>query len=384
MKLERLYKKSKTGAVVYCDISTDGNIVTVEAGQVGTDKPVFHTSKCEAKNVGKASATTPKEQADKEALANYAKKIKGGYVLDESGETNIKLAMKVKVYQEQKKNVVFPAWMSPKLDGVNGEFRCEDDWHIMSRTGEYPIVDSVNQLMIKGVAKAMAKVGSNALNGELYKHGLHLQDIQACTAKANEDTYGLQFHIFEICDSADTFENKIDKLRSIEENDFVKVVPIVECNSHEEIEAYHTKCVDEGYEGIIVRNSTCVYEYGVRSSDVFKFKIAKDAEYRVVGYELDKYGHAVWICACNDDNFVLRDSTPGMTSTQHKKYVNEHTFSVKKKGTASERLAEAAIADTKIGSWLKIEFESYSKLNKPLKPVGIVWRDCDENGEPLV
>ncbi|MCD6434867.1 MAG: hypothetical protein J7L15_00540, partial [Clostridiales bacterium] len=79
----------------------------------------------------------------------------------------------------------------------------------------------------------------------------------------------------------------------------------------------------------------------------------------VIGYNIDKHSHPVWICT-----------------------TGEHEFKVKKKGTSADRLCEASIADKYIGQWLKIEYETLSKDNKPLKPVGIAWRSCDADGNP--
>ncbi len=398
MKLETLYKKSKTGAVVYCDISVEGDTVTVETGQVGTDKPTFHKTACEPKNTGRANATSTDEQAIIEAKAKHAKKIKERYVLTPNGESEVRLAIKVKGYKDQLKNITFPCFASPKLDGGNGlVIKGESSIKMIQRGGDnYPTfekmgrtktlgnVDSEEEyIMSSSINRIMEDLGVDAVNGEIYKHGVHLQDIQSAAKKENNLTGELEFHIFDYCGTKDDFTTRMSKMSMIEDTLFVKMVPSIIVQSHEEIEEYHTKCIAEGFEGVVIRNANGVYEYNIRSCDVFKYKIPKDGEYRVIGHKIDKHGHAVWECICNisvEDYFNHRKT---MIPKDQKVLDKEYTFSVKRKGSASERLMEAAIAEEKHGEWLKIEFESFSKLQKPLKPVGIVFRECDADGNVL-
>ncbi len=364
-KLKRLYKKGKTGAVMICDISVEGDTIQVLTGQLdGVQTP--HSTKCYPKNEGKKNATTGEEQAQKEAKAKHAKKIKKGYVLDSSGEQTVRLPMRVKKYQDQKKNVIFPCWLSPKLNGVNGEVRTRKkmggtDLDLYSRGGEmYPFLGQI----YSEVLEVMRELKTETLNGEIYKHGMALQDITSAVVKPNQDTPGLGFYVFDIPDSTEEYRAKIVKLRGIQDRSNVKIIHAVEAKNHQEIDDYLELCLADGYEGIIVRNSTAVYEYNTQSSDVFKYKLPDDAEYQIVGYKIDKYGHAVFRCK-------IPDADGG------------HEFSVKMKGTSPERLRVAAIADTYIGQWLKVEFEVLSNDLKPLKPVGICLRKCDADGKPL-
>jgi len=394
--MERIYKKSKTGAVVYCEISVNGAEITVETGQVGTDKPTFHKTTCEPKNTGRANATIAEEQAVIEAIAKHTKKMKERYVLSPTGESEIILAMKVKGYQDQKKNVIFPCFMSPKLDGGNGLHKDND---LFTRGGEpFPTFDKMGETgyfdfdknfvvtgysMDQEIQLVKEALDVDVLNGELYIHGEHLQDIQSATKKFNDMTGKLEFHVFDYCGTDHKFTERMRNMSMVSDQHYVKLVESVIANSHEEIEKYHAECVEDGYEGIIIRNADGLYEYNVRSSDVFKYKIPKDAEFEVIGHNIDKHGHAVWVCVCNISSEKYFETLATMIPKDAKILTKQHTFSVKRKGTAPVRLEEAAIADSKVGQWLKIEFESYSKDMKPQKPVGTVWRECDSEGNPL-
>lgn len=52
--------------------------------------------------------------------------------------------------------------------------------------------------------------------------------------------------------------------------------------SFEELKQYHDECVEKGYEGIIIRNYTGMYEFGFRSADLIKYKEFNTDEFKVV------------------------------------------------------------------------------------------------------
>lgn len=351
--LPTLYKQTKTGAIQQYKVSTEADKITVEQGQVDGLKQNYYTT-CKPKNVGKANETTGKTQAESEAKSKWDKKIKGGYTEDPSGEITVKLPMKVKSYWDQKKNVIFPCYGSPKLNGLNGTFRLEDDvLSFTSRGGEsFDMLPHIE----KFVKAELNILGTPSINCEIYRHGMHLQDISAAINKHNANTPKLEVHVFELPDIDKEYKDKVSTLL----NSAFLTPEIREFFDHESLEKYHDECVEAGYEGIVIRNKICKYEYNVRSSNVFKMKIAQDAEYKVIGYKLDKNGHAVFSATTS----------------------NNGTFNVKLKGTKEERLAMAAEADNYIGKWLKVEFEMLSKAGIPQKPVGIMFRECDAEGNP--
>jgi len=367
MTLPILYKKSKTDAIVFCTIETHDEVILVVTGQVGTESPIKHTTTCAPKNVGRSNETTAAQQADLEAQSKWDKKIKGGYVTDESGESSVMLPQKVKVYQDQVKNVEFPCYDSPKLNGVNITVRRTGaDLAFTSRGGDPrpPLKHLTGEL-----CEAMVALDITEVNGEVYKHGEFLQDIQSATTKANDLTESLEFHIFDIPSLEGVPYSKRTKILSLlskilqdigAKSTFV--IPVTEqVLSHEALADHHRQCVNSGYEGLVIYNAKGVYKHNQRSSDVFKLKVAQDAEFKVVGHNLDKHGHAVFHCITPE----------GLT------------FKVKTKGSDHQRLNLAAVAGDFHGKWLKVEFEEYSKDLKPLKPVGLAFRSCNEAGEPL-
>lgn len=360
MQLPRLYKTIKTSATQICDISTDGDIITVTFGQLD-GKMQSKNTQAFPKNIGKSNETTGEQQAILEAKSKHESKIKSGYTLEIVDEVGLKLPMKVKVFQDQKKNVVYPCISTPKLNGVNGLYIRENDTiTLYSRGGnKYPEIPHLTPL----VKQVMDHLKVNELNGELYIHGYHLQDITSAVKKPNEDSPKLEFYVFDLPDLKESYQDRRNKLATIIELNTTFVIPVVGilCINEAEIEAHYNECMKLGYEGTVIKNMSGTYEYNVRSSNQFKYKKTQDAEYLVIDYELDKNNHVVYKCATKDKQF----------------------FKVKRKGTNEERLLDADSAEFNVGKWLTVFYEVLSKDNKvPLKPVGGNFRECDENGEP--
>lgn len=353
--LSTLYKLSPSnGKVQQWSVTTDGAFVIATQGQVG-GKLVEYRTESFGKNIGRSNETTAAEQAVLEAKSKHAKKMKSGYTTDPSGEQSTKTPMKVNDYWKHKSKVKFPCYVSRKLNGVNAEERLGTELTLLSRGGEeYPRIPHIEQ----SVRKLMSDLGTDALNGELYVHGTSLQKITSYVKKPKPESGLLEFHVFDAPNLGGTYAQRIAQLIN---TDYPHIVPAVLANSHEELQELHDLAVEQGYEGIIIRNADCIYEYNTRSNSAFKMKVALDKEFLVTGYKLDKYGHPVYTCASDGGD-----------------------FSVKRKGTAFERLKDATVAVHNIGKWLTVEFESYSDSGKPTKPVGLNFRDCDTDGNPLV
>lgn len=353
MLLETLYKRTKTSAVQVCIISTAGSTFTVEFGQLD-GKMQTKDTECFPVNVGKSNETTAEEQAVKEAKAKWESKVKSGYSTDSEAPVTVQLPQLVKKYLDNKGKVLFPCYSAVKLNGINGTYWLLPDGSLKltSRGGnEYPPIPHLEAQ----VREDMAKAKTTCLNVELYIHGEFLEDINGAVKKTKALSSRLTLNTFELPLVGGTYESKVEILRSM-----CGEATITEVFSAEEADALHADAVANGYEGTVLFNKHAVYAFNERSSDVYKYKVAVDAEFKVASFKIDKNRHVVYAC----------ESEGGI-------------FNVKRVGTDEERLLDAEIAGTNIGKWLNVEFEMYSKKGKPLKPVGKHFRLCDENGNPL-
>lgn len=362
MKFERLYKTAKTGAIQVFDIEAVGPTYVVTWGQLAGKMQTKETT-CNPKNIGKANESTAEQQAILEATAVWTKKQKANYSTSKEAPVTVKLPMKVEKYLSFKHKVKFPCYTSPKLNGVNAEYRLVDgELILLSRGGEkFPIPEHQRQ----DILDILTALGTDSINGEMYAHGHLLQDIMSATTKTNELSSSLIFWAFDFpmlegdyttrCSHAYGIAGKLEGIAS------VKFVSVGVAEDHEDIDEQYAYVMDNGYEGLMIRNGTGLYEYNTRSRDVLKYKKAQDAEFYVEGFKLDKNGHAVFRCAVD----------------------HERNFNVKLKGTNAQRLVMAAEAANYIGEYLKVEFEMLSKDGIPQKPVGIMFRKVDANGEAI-
>lgn len=355
--LPRLYKQTKTGKTQICDISYENDKYYTVFGQLG-GKLQTNTTTCHATNVGRANERNPTQQAEFQALAEHKKKIKLGYALTMETPSEVTLPAKVKVLQDNLKNIKFPCYSTPKLNGVNGLYkRVDKTLTLYSRGGEvYPEIPHLT----KHIHDIMDELGHDELNGELYIHGEHLQDIQSAVKKSNALSSILTFAIFDIPDHKGTYKERRDILTTLTSNQYIYTLTGVECNSHEDIEAHYNQAISQGYEGTVIYNSNHLYIYNQRSSNAFKYKKALDAEFLITGYELDKQGNPTLICQSEGGDFKVRPT-----------------------GTQEYRKQLLLDMPNNIGKYYKVEYEMLSRDNIPLKPVGLGVRECNTLGEPI-
>ncbi len=353
MKLENLYKRTKTGAVQVCNISVTGSVFTVEFGQLD-GKMQERPTECFPVNVGKSNETTAEQQAINEANSKWAEKVKAGYSTDVEAPVTVRLPQTVKKYLDNKDKIIYPCFSVVKLNGINGTYWLMPDnsLKLTSRGGnDYPPIPHLENK----VRAHMALANTTSLNAELYIHGVFLEDINGAVKKTKALSSRLTLNTFELPLVEGTYESKVEILRQM-----CGEAIITEVYSEEEADALHADAIANGYEGTVLYNKDAVYAFNERSSSVYKYKIPVDAEFKVTGFSIDKNKHAVYICESKGGD-----------------------FKAKRTGTNEERLADAAIAESNIGKWLNVEFEMYSKRGKPLKPVGQHFRLCDADGNPL-
>ena len=360
MTLQTLYKSTKTGKVQQYNVQAVDDKIVVTQGQVDGKKQEYVTT-CTSKNQGKTNETTPAEQAILEAASKHAKKLKAGYTTDPSGELTVMLPMKVKPYVGNESKINFPALSTAKLDGVNGTYWLRDDDTLVltSRGGDYyPAIPHMED----EIRKIMELFNTNCLCGELYIHGVPLQDITSAVKKPKKLSERLTFRIFDAPFVGKTYQERrkvLDTYYLL--GIFVETILAFTVLDVAQLEQHYADSIQRGYEGTVIYNTDAPYQFNVRSSYVYKYKKAQDAEFIVSHYNIDKNGHPVFTCIAN-----------------------EKPFKVKPKGTAEQRLQIIEDFYTHYkGNFYKVEYETLSKDGIPLKPVGIGLRKCDNDGNPL-
>lgn len=298
-------------------------------------------------NKGRANERNVLQSAMVIAHKLWQKNVKNGY---QSGKTNLALddhyfPMLATTYADSKEYLKFPAYVQPKLDGTRCLFFIKKadgdvgDVVAYSRTRTVmPGADFVKPALLECLRK-MYRKSSIYLDGELYLHGMKLQDIvghaRADTVVANP----LKFYIYD-CFYADEIGKKSDRRdASIEEpveqkarnfesrhellleafkfikstpkkTQVVELVPTERIDSFANVETLYKSYIKDGYEGIMIRNKNGLYlasnlKSNQRSVHLMKYKPTFTAEYEIVGFTQgtakDK-GAIIWVCKTENGN----------------------------------------------------------------------------------
>lgn len=361
-----LYKKTSTGAQQEWTISVDGNEIITAYGQTGGKIQTAHDVVREGKNIGRANATTPAQQALAEAKSQWDKKLKKGYVLDPdkamAGEVSEVIEggffpMLAKKYDEDGDKIVFPCYVQPKFDGHRcGAVVVNGDASLWSRTRK-PITG------VPHIAGAIERLvgGTINLDGELYNHAYRAKFeelssfIRQVTPKPGYEV--VQYHVYDIADPELTFEQRLKKLEQLlgthDEPRSEILVPVCTMlvNNEEELMLAFEYFLEQGYEGAMVRNAKGKYVFK-RSADLQKIKEFDDAEFEIIGIEEGRgklAGHGIFNCK-TADGIEFAAKMKGETEKLRDFYVNPQKY---------------------IGRMLTVKFQGMTKYGKPRFPVAL-------------
>jgi DNA ligase-1 len=260
----------------------DGNLVTSEWTTV------------EGKNIGKANATTPEQQALAEVLAQYEKKLARKYsdTLETASRSNIFQPMLAATYKpgNTKDGQYFH---QPKLDGVRCILKPEGAF---SREGK--------PFFTTGHIQEQLSSDDVIFDGELYNHDLK-EDFDKLVSMIRQQKYDelseaekseirekVEYHIYDVFVPARpelTFVQRHALLTDLNAKgafigDNIKLVPTGFMDSLAELDEAHGAYAEAGYEGIMLRTPEGPYEHK-RSKHLMKHKSFQTEEFEVVDIE---------------------------------------------------------------------------------------------------
>jgi len=363
--LPLLYSRTGTGAINEWLCWVHDASVVVQWGQQGGAQQQSQFA-CTPKNVGRANETTAQQQAILEAIAKWKKQVKKKYFLTvaETEKINLK-PMLAKEFKKRKKPVPYPVSVQPKFDGV----RClaylrGDEVVLQSRGGDpYPVKHIAEQ--VRELLHFLAQQGypqDLVLDGELYVHGLSLQNIISLAKRAQEDSVQLVYCIYDVTKLSSQEEPwssrrvMLAALGSMILPPSLSVTQTDQAYDEAAVRYYHDEFVKLGYEGAIIRLDEGLYRFGYRSSELLKWKEFMEEEFLIVGWTTGKGKFAqVPIFTCTTKQGKEFEATP--------------------KGTEAERLAMLHKADALVGKKLTVRFLQWTDDGKPQHPVGVAIRE---------
>lgn len=178
--------------------------------------------------------------------------------------------------------IQFPVRAAPKLDGVRAVTTTEG---LVSRT-----LKLIRNQFIQNWVRSVALIG---FDGELIVGSETAKDVMQATTSGVMSADGqpdFTYHIFDLI-SDEPFESRYEQLkRFFAEHDTsrMKLVEQRLIANQAELDAYEIECLEQGYEGIIIRNPMGKYKHGrstMKEGYLIKIKQFNDDEAIVIGYE---------------------------------------------------------------------------------------------------
>jgi DNA ligase-1 len=386
-----LYGEASTGKAKQWSVKVEARdstgVIIVTHGYVDGKQQVNERVVSTGKNIGKKNETTPLQQAISEAQALWNKKRDAGYSAavggagassstaaagaeassDEESPTaataagDVPLPMLAQDYNKRGKNIVFPCYAQRKLDGV----RCVaiQGKGLYSRNGK---AFSAHLSALRAEIDSLP--AGTILDGELYadKEHLSFQEIVGLTKKATlkagdaEKLAHMYLCVYDTIRPGTNKERKteLEELFASRKFKHIKLLPTAVCNSDADAKFLHSQFVEEGYEGLILRNTGGLYKVGHRSADLQKYKEFLDEEFTIVGFKegdgIEK-GCVLWRC---------------VTKTGVE-------FDCRPRGTREDRAALYLAGAAHVGKKLTVRFQEWTDDHVPRFPVGIAIRDYE-------
>jgi len=367
-----LYKKDSKGKIRqgrgYVDTAPNNRfIMGVETGLLDGNKT---TNRPRIYWQGKQGRDA-KGQAMFELESKVNKKRDEGYfdTIKEAQDTLVILPMLALDFNKRSHDVSYPAIGQRKFDGVRcmASINSDGSVSLKSRKGkEFPHMNHLRQQIasLKGIPDGAF------LDGELYSDTLTFQEVVGLvrreTLKAGDEDKlkQISYRLYDMLDPDDRkagFQKRHDGVKKILGSKPPKNLILTEnfeINDKTDVKKYHDQFVDEGYEGIMIRNKDGEYGINKRSKHLQKFKEFFDQEFEIVGYEEgngNAKGTVIWIC---------------MTE-------NGDLFSAQPKGTVAERTEYFKNGDDYIGATLTVRYFEMTDEGIPRFPKGIAIRNYE-------
>ena len=333
---------------------------------------------------GKAKRTVH-EQALSEAKSKWnEKKNKEAFniSIDALGSVRIVRPMLANTFDKTKYNttlkpskaykIPFPCYVQRKYDGIRCLAHIENNNLVMeSRKGvALSNFDTIRQKLVE-LLSAYPTHMTFYLDGELYTDLLPFEKINGATritlGKATpidlENINKIKYHIYDVYSPDNpmmTYKQRMEVLddlkRYLSPIESVAIVDTDVVESMDDIKRLHDVYVQEGFEGIMIRDPKGVYEVDKRSKYLQKYKEFMEEEFTIVGFHsgesLDN-GLVIWEC----------ETSNGMR------------FSARPRGTHEYRRELFENATQYIGKKLTVIFQEYSTDGVPRFPVGKDIRD---------
>ena len=249
------------------------------------------------------------------------------------------------------------AYLQPKLNGHRCMFK---DGTLYSRGGK--------EIELPHIKAAITELGldNQFLDGELYIHGVPLQQIGSLVKKPREESVALEYHVYDCPSDTEGFSTRYTEFSLYDglwASDVIIEVDTIKVSNLTEVHELTDQWVSEGFEGSILRHGTDSYEFGKRSRKILKVKNYIESEAEIVGWELKQPvikedGTRLQVIC-----FVLRNNFGG------------DTFEVTAPGNEQQVHEQWRIAKSFVGKQMTFKYFELSDGMVPQQPIALQVRE---------
>lgn len=350
--LPPLYKPTSDGKtqVWFCEVYQDGDfgVIVTRHGKQGGKMQETRDVIREGKNLGHVNATTPVTQALAEADAEHEmKQRRKGYALDVADSNRGEAPMLAQKFKDLRGKIDYTRAVGQrKLNGFRCISRMTPDAKVLLFSREHGAFD------LPHVAEALLSVmqPGDVFDGEIYVHGMTLQQISSLIKRPRDDSAKLEYNLYDAGIAKPYIHREALLAERLGGQD--RYGPLVLLGSEDipderRLLEFQADCIAEGYEGAMLRWGDFGYEFGKRSKSLVKVKTFLDEDFEVVGAKEGRGGHegmAIFTC-----------KTPA-----------GHTFDVTSPGTHVMKRHYWLARNYYMGCLLTVKFQEYTKSEQPL------------------
>jgi ATP-dependent DNA ligase len=347
IEMVTLYKVTATNAIQIWTIFEEAKSILIEWGQLNGSMQ----SKRENISINQSGRNLD-EQLALQVNSRVNKQLDKGYcyTIEEARQSvglNASKLLKPMLAQQLKDSKVDfkKCFVQYKYNG----HRC-----LIMGTEEGPIAYSRNGKQINTIKHITDSIGIQPgviLDGELYVHGMALQDAGSLIKKIQPGNDKLDYIIYDTIIN-NPYEQRLERIMEYEfVSESVKVAPTL-FPGVKDIEENLRASIAAGYEGLILRTNDTGYEAGKRSKSLIKIKKWLDAEFLITNIIASKDGWAVLECQLPTGGY-FRVSAPGNIDEKIEILINSCDY---------------------IGRIVNVEFFEYTNDGVPFHPVAKYFR----------
>ena len=362
-------------------------------GEIRTAVPTITHS---GKNLGKKSATNVVCQALRDAYGLHNKQVKKSVQTIATGNTTRYPPMLAQVLRDQKNPPKFghpdhPLFVQRKYNGVR-TVATLDTMKVNGvdvptvimysrRKNLYPGFGYMKRQLLDILQMYWSEGRHLYLDGEVYKHGVALQDISGQSRRevtpAEEEALPKYNYMVYDCfvanepelkysERKDLLEEVFEHLRHAEWNKpgpagaapaqtYILPVETFRVNSEDEVKALYQQFIKEGYEGAMLRvDVPYVYSYNEKHSKaLLKIKPRMDAEFEIVGWTTGEKGKAAGalMIICKTKESIVKDPVTGAeTIVPIKEFPVTPALEIAERMELAKKMSEIVPADAAPGA----------------------------------